>query len=437
MKKTNSSADVAMIPPQDPQAQGRRKVFGYWPWLLFGLLLAALLLVWRWSAGNDSSEAHYKTAPVQRGDLTVLVSATGNLEPTDQVLVGIEVSGTIKSVEVDYNDFVKAGQVLAKLDTTKLTAQAKQSQAVVASAKAKLLQAQASLLEASQEMERLQKIRKDSAGQLPSAHDFEAAFAKLKRAEADKALSEATIDEAQARLEINKIDLEKSIVVSPIDGVVLKRSVEPGQTVAASFQSPELFTLAQDLAKMELQVNVDEADVGQVAAGQTATFTVDAYPDRTFPALITQVRYGAKVTGGVVTYLTILNVDNADLALRPGMTAAADIVIKKIEDSLLVPSAALRFIPAKQEGGDRGVSGGSSGTSLVNKLFPRFRGNKPSPRKDVSNQDHQQVWVLRDNKPVAIPVSTGTTSGMMTEILSGELDVGAELIIEAMNPKGV
>jgi HlyD family secretion protein len=401
-----------------------------------GLGLAALLFVWRWNGGNNSSDVRYKTAPAQRGDLTVSVSATGNLEPTEQVLVGIEVSGTIKSVEVDYNDFVKAGQILAKLDTTRLMAQARQSEAVMASAKAKVLLAQASLLEAGQEMERLQKIRKDSGGQLPSAHEFEAAFAKLKRAEADKAVSEATIDEAQARLQINKIDLEKSMVVSPIDGVVLKRSVEPGQTVAASFQSPELFTLAQDLAKMELQVNVDEADVGQVKAGQTATFTVDAYPDRTFPALITQVRYGAKVTNGVVTYLTILNVDNGDLALRPGMTATADIVIAKIAHALQVPSAALRFTPAREEGEDRGVSGKSSGPSLVNKIFPRFRGKKPSPKKDVSNKDHQQVWILRDNKPVAIPVKTGTTSGMMTEILSGDLDEGTELLVETMSAKG-
>ncbi len=435
MKQTNPPADIAMLSSLNPQLPGHRKGLGYWPWLLLGLGLAALLFAWRWNSGNNSSEVRYKTAPAQRGDLTLLVSATGNLEPTDQVLVGIEVSGTIKSVEVDYNDFVKAGQILAKLDTTKLMAQARQSEAVVASAKAKLLLARASLLEAGQEMERLQKIRKESGGQLPSAHEFEAAFAKLKRAEADKAVSEATIDEAQARLQINKIDLEKSMVVSPIDGVVLKRSVEPGQTVAASFQSPELFTLAQDLAKMELQVNVDEADVGQVVAGQTATFTVDAYPDRTFPALITQVRYGAKVTNGVVTYLTILNVDNGDLALRPGMTATADIVIKKITNTLQVPSASLRFTPAQEEGKERGGSGKSSGSSLVSKIFPRFRGNKPSPRKDVSNKD-QQVWILRDNKPVAIPVKTGTTSGMMTEILSGDLVEGTELIVETMNTKG-
>lgn len=429
MSKTKVSADNELMASMDLHPQTSRRL--RWLWLLAGLLLVLLLFFGRWNAGRTTVEVQYKTAQAQTGDLTVLVTATGNLQPTNQVLVGIEVSGTIKSVEVEHNDFVKAGQVLARLDTTKLEAGIRQSLAVLESAKARLLQAQASFHEARQVMERLRRIRQSSKGRLPAIQDFDAAEAALKRAEADKALSEANIAEAKAKLQIDKIDLEKAIVISPIDGVVLNRSAEPGQTVAASFQAPELFTLAENLTQMELQVNVDEADVGQVETGQSATFTVDAYADRIFPAKITQVRYGSQVNQGVVTYLTILNVDNADLVLRPGMTATADIVVKNIEKGLLVPSSALRFTPALQEAKE----GGDSGGSLVSKLFPRFRGKKTSSRNDITGKDQQRVWILRDNKPVAVPVTIGATSGMMTEIVSGEIAAGTELIVEAISGK--
>ncbi|MBW6520894.1 MAG: efflux RND transporter periplasmic adaptor subunit [Desulfoarculaceae bacterium] len=426
MSKTGASEDNEMMASLDLHPQGNRKL--WWLWLPAGLLLVGLLVFWRWNALKTSQEVQYKTAQAQIGNLTLLVTATGNLEPTNQVLVGIEVSGTIKSVEVDHNDQVKAGQVLARLDTGKLEARILQSNAALESAKARLLQARASFREASQVLERLRLIRQSSAGRLPSIHDFDAAEAALKRAEADKALSEASIAEAKAKLQIDKIDLEKSVVLSPIDGVVLKRSAEPGQTVAASFQSPELFSLAENLTQMDLQVNVDEADVGQVASGQAATFTVDAYPERIFPASITQVRYGSQASAGVVTYPTLLNVDNADLALRPGMTATADIVVKDIHDALLVPNAALRFTPARQEAKEGRAAGGS----LVSKLFPRRpQTARSSGRSAVSGRDQQQVWILRDNKPVAVAVTVGDTDGMLSEIISGEIAPGTELIVEA------
>ena len=427
MSNIKGSADSERMASMDLHPQSSRKL--RWLWLFAGLLLALLLVFGRWNGGKTTEEVRYKTAPAQRGDLTVLVTATGNLQPTNQVLVGIEVSGTIKSVEVEHNDFVKAGQLLARLDTTKLEARILQSQAVLESAKAGLLRAQAGFHEAGQVMERLRRIRQSSDGRLPSMQDFDAAEAALQRAKAEKALSEAGIAEAKAKLQSDKIDLEKAMVLSPIDGVVLKRSAEPGQTVAASFQSPELFTLAENLTQMELQVNVDEADVGQVQTGQAATFTVDAYPERTFPARITQVRYGSQVNQGVVTYLTILKVDNGDLALRPGMTATADIVVKKIKDGLLVPSAALRFTPALQEAKEEGASGGS----LVSKLFPRFRGTRPAPRPEGTGKGEQRVWVLADKKPLAVPVTIGATSGLMTEVVTGEIDSGTELIIEVIS----
>ncbi len=429
MNITEPVADQEMA-ARDLQRRDSRKL--WWVWLLLGLLLLMLLVVWRWQTAQSSQDVQYKTEQAQIGDLTVLVTATGNLEPTNQILVGIEVSGTIKSVAVDHNDFVKAGQVLARLDTSKLEARILQSEAALESAKARLQQAKASLLEASQIMERLRLIRQSSNGRLPSTQDLDAAEAALKRAEADKSLAEASIAEAQAKLQIDRIDLEKSKVVSPIDGVVLKRSAEPGQTVAASFQSPELFTLAENLMLMELQVKVDEADVGQVEAGQTATFTVDAYPERIFPAVISQVRYGSQVDAGVVTYLTILEVDNADLALRPGMTATADIKVKHIEDALLVPNAALRFIPPRQEATkETAVSGGS----LVSKLFPRRSRAPKSASRGKAGKDQQQVWLLRDQQPVAVPVTIGDTNGLMTEIISGDISAGTELIVDTVSDK--
>jgi HlyD family secretion protein len=434
MKTTGTPAVAETMMPGGLRLSGPRKL--WWRWLFLLALLAALLLViWRWKSGSVSQEVQYKTVAARRGDLTVLVTATGNLEPTNQLLVGIEVSGTIKSVAVDNNDFVKAGQVLARLDTTKLEAQARQAEAVLETARARLLQAESSLFVAGQEMKRFRQIRTASDGRLPSAIEFEKAEATLKRAEADKAMGEATIAEAKARLQVNKTDLVKAMVLSPIDGVVLKRTVEPGQTVAASFQSPQLFTLAEDLTKMELQVNVDEADVGKVQSGQAATFTVDAYPDRTFPARITQVRYGSEVNAGVVTYRTILDVENSDLALRPGMTATADIVVQKIGNALLVPVAALRFSPSQQKDKGKGKEDGSSGGSLLNKLFPRRIAPKKIVRNTNDNKGQQQVWVLRDNQPVAVPVTIGATNGTMMEILSGEIAVESELIVEAVSKK--
>ncbi|MHB8791462.1 MAG: efflux RND transporter periplasmic adaptor subunit [Desulfobulbaceae bacterium] len=400
-----------------------------WRWLVWGGLVVLLVLVLlRWGLNRDTTVVKYETTTAQRGDLTVTVSATGNLQPTNQVDVGSEVSGTVATVEVDYNDSVKAGQVLARLDTTKLAAQANQSRAALASAKANLLQAQASLEVARSDLARLARVREISGGKVPSAQQMDTAEAALKRAQADEAAGQANIAEAEARLQVDQTNLDKAVIVSPINGVVLTRSVEPGQTVAASLQAPILFTLAEELAEMELHVAVDEADVGQVQQSQQATFTVDAYPDRVFPARITQVRYGAQSVEGVVTYLTVLNVDNSHLSLRPGMTATADIIVQEIKNALLVPNAVLRFAPPPQEEKVEAASGGS----LLSKLFPRPARTRP-PKDENKGEKQQKVWTLRDNQPVAIPITTGATSGMMTEVVSGEVTPGMPLIVEAVS----
>jgi HlyD family secretion protein len=407
------------------QSSSRKKRLKWW--LILALLVIASVtgtVVWRGTKNSNSMQ--YLTQKVQRGDLIVTVTATGALEPTNQVDVGSELSGIIKTVEVDYNDRVKVGQILARLDTDKLKAKVLQSKASLESARAKVLEAQATVKESGDQLVRLKEVWELSNKMVPSQQDLDAAQAALHRARAAEATAKAQVSQAQATLEADDTDLAKTVIHSPINGIVLTRNVEPGQTVAASFQAPVLFTLAEDLTQMELHVDVDEADVGQVTKGQEATFTVDAHPGRTFPARITQVRYGSQTVNGVVTYKTVLNVDNSDLSLRPGMTATADITINKVENAILLPNAALRFIPSIKE-----KDAPSSGGSLINKLLPRRHRPPSKQRKDLTaNNKLQHVWTLRDGKLIAIAVAIGTTDGRMTEVTSGDVKPGMPVVID-------
>ena len=405
------------------------------------LLLAAVLLaagaaaLFWWQRETPATTPQYKTQPVQRGDLKVIITATGNLAPVNQVQVGSELSGIIKSVEADYNDRVRVGQVLARLDTSKLEAQVLQSRASLEAARAKVLQTKATVEETTRNLERLQSVLEMRQGKAVSKHDLGAARAALDRASADQASAEATVNQTEAALKAIETDLARAVIHSPINGVVLSRSVEPGQTVAASLQAPVLFSLAEDLAKMELHVDVDEADVGQVKAEQTATFTVDAYPERSFPARISQVRYGSKTVGGVVTYETLLEVDNADLSLRPGMTATANIVVKEVTNALLVPNAALRFVPPVKTNDNSSKAQG--GASVLSRLFPRPRHDAPA-RKEANEKGvkkAQRVWVIREGSLTQIPVTTGATDGAFTEITESDLQPGQELVVDNVNPK--
>ena len=236
-----------------------------------------------------------------------------------------------------------------------------QCEASLESARAKVLQARATVTETAAKLAQYQRMRQLSNGKAPAQADIDAAEAAYRRAEADVANCAAAVDQAEATLKANETDLSKSTIRSPINGVVLTRNIDPGQTVAAAMTTPVLFKLAEDLAKMDLHVNVDEADVSGTREGQKATFSVAAYPRRTFDATIIQVRFGSSTTSGVVTYETVLDVDNRDLALRPGMTATADIVVKKVKDAILVPSAALRFIPPVRNEAAKKPSGGLIG----------------------------------------------------------------------------
>jgi HlyD family secretion protein len=388
--------------------------------LAVGIIGAVVLYL----ATGDSTVVQYKTAAVTRGDLTVIVTATGTLEPVNQVDVGTEVSGTIKTVEADYNDRVKVGQVLAQLDTSLLEAQMLQSRSLLESTQAQLIEVRATVVEARDILERYKRVREMSGGKVPSQREYNVAEAALKRAVASEASLKAQVAEAKWKLSRDQTNLSKAVIRSPINGVVLKREVEPGQTVAASLQTPVLFTLAENLAQMEVLVDVDEADVAQVKVGQQANFTVDGYPGRTFTAVVKQVRYGPETVQDVVTYTTVLSVDNSDLALRPGMTATADITVKQTTNVVLVPNLALRFTPPATEDAQQ------TSPSLISRLFPRPPiASKP---RDLANgkSKQQRVWVLRDGQPFAVAVSTGATDGVMTEITGGDITIGNQVVID-------
>jgi HlyD family secretion protein len=417
-------------------------------WILWSLVVLGIVGAGiGWSQRNQKPKVQYKTQAATQGGLTVMVTATGNLEPTNKVDVSSELSGIVKSVEVDYNDAVKVGQVLARLDTAKLEAQVLQAQASLEAARAKVLQVNATIREARDQHDRLTNLAKMSGNKGVSESDLETARATLDRAIADEASARATVSHSLAVLEVNQTDLSKTRILSPVNGIVLTRSVEPGQTVASSLQAPVLFTLAEDLAQMELHVDVDEADVGQVKEGQRATFTVDAFPDRTFPARITQVRYASRnsgsssssssssttktTSGGVVTYETLLNVDNADLSLRPEMTATAEIVVREVENVTRIPNAALRFSPPTDQKQAR-----SQGGNVLSKLFPRPPGPGPGGKQRPEAADgkkRQRVWILKDGEPVPVAIRTGVTDGTLTEVMEGEVTPGMELIVDLVS----
>jgi HlyD family secretion protein len=256
---------------------------------------------------------------------------------------------------------------------------------------------------------------------------MDTAEANLKRAEANVGGARASVTQARATLQADETKLGKASIRSPIHGVVLSREVDPGQTVAASFQAPVLFKLAEDLTKMELQVDVDEADVGQVKAGQKATFSVDAWPGRQYKAVITRVGYGAQEKDGVISYLAVLEVGNDDLSLRPGMTGTAEITTLTRENALLVPNAALRFTPAATDTAEK-----KSGSSVMGALMPRPPTQTPKVQT-AANSGTPRVWVLQDGQPVALDVKAGATNGRVTEITGGPLKAGMQVITETLS----
>lgn len=432
--KTSAQAEDRAMPDLQSlladQHKGRKK--RRWWWLLLLLLIAGAGGGYVYMTREQAAAGpQFATQPVRAATLRVTVTATGNLEPTNQVEVGSELSGRVASVFVDDDDRVTKGQVLAELNTSALEDTVRRSEAAVAVAEASRRQSEATAAEARAKMARYREVARLSNNKVPSQTEMETAEAELARAEADVASARASVSQAEASLNSEYTNLEKARIKSPINGVVLLRAVDPGQAVAASLQAVTLFTLAEDLTKMELQVDVDEADVGQVEAGQKAVFTVDAWPDRRFEAEITRVGFNATDTDGVISYPAVLRVANDDLILRPGMTATAEITTLEHENALLVPNAALRFTPTAQ------TAGSSSGSGFLSMIMPR-----PPQRRAAQQQQlpqlapgERQLWVLRDGQAVAVSVTTGATNGQMTEILAGELKEGDRVIVQSLGAR--
>ena len=399
-------------------------------------VLAILLLLSRCFA--PPKPANYATTPVTRGDLTVTVSATGNLTPTNQVNVGSQVSGLIHDVYVQNNDRVTKGQPLAQLDLALLKAALAQSQAALQAGQASVAQAKATVEQDKAALARDEQVFKLSDGKVPSQVEMDTARADNARAVANVAAAEAQVAQQRANVQQAETNLGYGTIYAPVTGVVLSRQVEPGQTVAAQFNVATLFTIAQDLARMKIEVKVDEADVGELKEGAPASFTVDAYPGHVFPATVTRVDVGANATpqvnsagatvassSTVVAYTTVLSVANKDLLLKPGMTAVALITVAHRSNVLLAPNAALRFNPKTPPAGAANRAPGGGGGPP----FGPRQNNAGSQSADFGRGARRQVWV-QDAKGKLSPlaVTTGDTDGTMTEISGPGVQPGLKVV---------
>lgn len=354
-------------------------------WILLGIIAIVAIAVWLLSGSKKKEEVTFKTEKVAPANIQNSITATGTIEPVTSVTVGTQVSGIVSKLYVDYNSVVRKGQVIAELDRTNLLSE-------LNTAKANLSSAQSSLNYQQANLNRYSELYKKG---LVSADDYEAAQLSYRQSKEQVATANESVRRAQT-------NLGYATITSPIDGVVLSKSVEEGQTVAASFNTPELFKIAQDLTNMRVVADVDEADIGNVKEGERVTFTVDAYPDDTFEGSVTQVRQEATTTNNVVTYEVVISAPNAQLKLKPGLTASVTIYTAEKTGVLSVPSKALRFTPTKETVGNK---------------------------KIVDCNGNNKVWILAGNEIKAVPVSIGMTDGTHTQIMSG-LKEGQEIITE-------
>jgi len=392
-------------------SRGRRRRWKRWVIAL--AVVGALGGVSVLASGDSDDGPTYETSPVERGPLAVTIAATGRLEASEQVDVGSEVSGKLLAVHVDDNDRVEQGQLLAEVDTTKLQARVREAQGRLRLATSELRAARVDAELAKRELGRSRRLAERG---LTAAKDLDAMGSRRQRAQAAIGTARARASIARAALDEAKDDVARARIIAPMAGIVLARNVEEGQTLASAFEVPVLFQIAKDLRELRLSVDIDEADIARVAEGQAATFTVEAHPGRTFASRVVSLRNVPTIAQGVVTYEAVLAVDNHDGLLRPGMTATATIVTERIEDALLVPNAALRFLPidrAKEEA---------------------ERAEKNTAAGDDDEPGHR-IWVLGDDGPEAIAVEVGRTDGRLTELVSGELGVDIEVLVDVTEVK--
>jgi len=377
-------------------------------WMILFITAALILVYVFFFRETQGVKYHYVTETLKKGDLSVMVSASGYIQPLESVDVGTEVSGTIEEVYVDYNDQVKKGELLARLDTTKYQSAYDKAKAALQMAKAALESAQAQHFQASTTVERYQKLKTSSKGTLPTQSDWDREWGNYLLSKAQIANAEAQIAQASHALKAAQYDLERTKIYSPINGTVLVRNIDPGQTVAATFQTPVLFSIAKDLSKMELQISIDEADIGKIAVGQKASFSVDTYPDTTFHTAIRQVRINSEVLESVVTYKAIMEVDNKELLLKPGMSVEADIVTKTLSNVFVVKRAALLFIPVKP-------------------ASKSFFGGDQNEKIEVDPKPH--VWILEEGLPKKVYVKVLGNNGPFSAIETSDLQEGQEIIV--------
>jgi HlyD family secretion protein len=371
------------------------------------VVVVAVALASRAFLSKDQEDGRYRTERVARGPLVATVTATGTVNPVKTVQVGTYVSGPVQALDVDFNSPVTRGQRVAKIDPRPFELRVRQAEATLANARAKVAKTRADLRYKTANLARNRSL---AAEGIVAADLIETTESSVEQARADLALQEAEVRQVEAQLEEARVNLGYTDIVSPVDGVVVSRSVDVGQTVAASFQTPTLFLIAEDLTKMQVNANVSESDIGVVAEGQMASFTVDAYPERSFVGRVSQVRNAPLNVQNVITYDVVIGADNQDLALRPGMTANVVIEVGRRDDALKVPAAALRFRPAA-ESGDAPL---------------------PAPPRDGG----ARVWVLDDGRPSPVAIQPGLSDDTHTEVRGGTLGEGDLVIVGAERPKG-
>jgi HlyD family secretion protein len=370
----------------------------------------------------------YNTKKVTKGDLAVVVSATGTLNPTNSVEIGIEVSGTIKDIFVDFNDEVEVGQVLAILDTRKLQSEVDGQTAALSIAKANLKQSEVEVKNKKINYDRTQKMYDSSGGKYPSINELDTTRFAYESAVSALEAAKAKVEQSTFTLKTAQQNLDKAFVKSSIKGIVLNRAVEVGQTLAASMNAPKLFTLAKDLTQMDLIVSIDESDVADIKKDLDVTFKVDAYPNRSFKGKIKQVRLNPVTVNGVVTYETVVGVNNEELLLRPGMTATAQIITKQSLDKLIIPNSALRFKPKAQVEQQK--------ASTMNFVQPPKRNQGDIPAKELGKKEFVPIFVLENNQAKKVMVKVLDTDGKSTTIDTNDLKVDDEVIVSQKSENG-
>ena len=373
-------------------------------------------------SGERKAPIRYRTAPVERGTVVSVVTATGTINPVVSVQVGSQVTGKIESLHADFNSIVKAGEVVARIDPAVYEARRDQASANLANAKAALTKARADLAQRKRELDRARALL---GQQFVSQNEVDVAATAYEGAGAQIEVAEAQVKQAQAVLDAAELDLKYTVIRSPVHGIVIARNVEVGQTVTAGFQTPTLFLIALDLMQMQVDTNVSESDIGGIAEGKEASFSVDAYPGEQFQGRVRQVRNAPISVQNVVTYNVVVGVDNRDLRLKPGMTANVSIIVARKEQVLKVPNAALRFTPPKSEradsqgpgtGGDRAATGSNAALPVVTSGVPSAL--------------TKTVWEISPSgDPEAVPIQSGISDGTATEVVSGKLKEGDAVIV--------